>query len=133
MKYKVAFICVHNSCRSQMAEAWMRELGSDVFDAYSAGSEKYHEVKPLAVKVMEDAKIDISSYYPKLISEIPSSVDVLISMGCNVQCPYIPCDLKEDWGIEDPSGKSLEEFRKARDIIKEKVNDLIEKVKNQEV
>ncbi len=125
MKYKVAFICVHNSCRSQMAEAWMRELGSDVFDAYSAGSEKYHEVKPLAVKVMEDAKIDISSYYPKLISEIPSSVDVLISMGCNVQCPYIPCDLKEDWGIEDPSGGSIEDYKKCSDLIKEKVINLI--------
>lgn len=125
MKYKVAFVCVHNSCRSQMAEAWMNELGSDIFEAYSAGTEKYHEVKPLAVKVMENEGIDMSSHYPKLISEIPSSVDVLITMGCNVQCPFIPCKLKEDWGLEDPSGGPIEDYEKCSDLIKEKVINLI--------
>ncbi|MGD1823122.1 MAG: arsenate reductase ArsC [Pleomorphochaeta sp.] len=124
-KYTVAFVCVHNSCRSQMAEAWMKELGSDIFDAYSAGTEKYHEVKPLAVKVMNEEGIDMSSHYPKLLSEIPSSVDVLITMGCNVQCPFVPCKLKEDWGLNDPSGGPIEDFRECSSLIKEKVINLI--------
>ena len=104
MKKKVAFICVHNSCRSQMAEAWAKKLGSDVLEVYSAGTEEYPEVKPLAVKVMEEVGIDMSSHYPKLLRDIPGEVDYLITMGCNVECPYIPCHFREDWGLEDPSG-----------------------------
>lgn len=129
MKYKVAFVCVHNSCRSQMAEAWTKKLGSDIFEVYSAGTEEYPEVKPLAVKVMEEEGIDMSTHYPKLLSEIPSSVDVLITMGCNVVCPYIPCKEKVDWGLEDPSGGPIEDFRKCSLLIKEKVIALIDKYK----
>lgn len=98
MKKKVAFICVHNSCRSQMAEGWAKKLGSDVLEAYSAGTERYSEVKPLAVKVMEEDGVNMSSHYPKLLSDIPEEVDILITMGCNVICPFIPNDHSEDWG-----------------------------------
>lgn len=129
MKKKVAFICVHNSCRSQMAEAWARKLGSDVLEVYSAGTEKYPEVKPLAVKVMEEAGIGMSGQHPKLLSDIPREVDYLITMGCNVECPYIPCNHREDWGLEDPSGRPIEEYRKTRELIREKVEDLIKRVK----
>ncbi|WIF93940.1 arsenate reductase ArsC [Caminicella sporogenes] len=129
MKKKVAFVCVHNSCRSQMAEAWAKHLGSDVLDAYSAGTEKYPEVKPDAVKVMEEVGIDMTGHYPKLLTDIPEEIDILITMGCNVVCPYIPCKHSEDWGLEDPSGKPIKEYRKTRDIIKEKIENLIEKVK----
>jgi arsenate reductase (thioredoxin) len=125
MKKKVAFICVHNSCRSQMAEGWMKELGSDIFEAYSAGTENYPEVKPLAVEVMKEAEVDIGGQYPKLLKDMPEEVDYLITMGCNVVCPYIPNKEMEDWGIEDPSGGPIEDYRVARDIIKEKVIDLI--------
>lgn len=81
MKKKVAFICVHNSCRSQMAEGWAKKLGSDVLEVYSAGTENYHEVKPLAVQVMEEDGIDMSSHTPKLLTDIPEEVDILITMG----------------------------------------------------
>jgi arsenate reductase (thioredoxin) len=125
MKKRVAFVCVHNSCRSQIAEGWMKELGSDIFETYSAGTEEYPEVKPLAVEVMKEVKIDISKQYPKLLKDIPGEVDYLITMGCNVVCPYIPNSITEDWGIEDPSGGTTQDYRIARDIIKEKVIDLI--------
>lgn len=129
MKKKVAFICVHNSCRSQMAEGWAKHLGSDIFDVYSAGTEDYPEVKPLAVKVMEEAGVDMSSNRPKLLSEIPEEVDYLITMGCNVVCPHIPHSTMEDWGIEDPSGGPIEDYRVTRDIIKDKVIELIKREK----
>jgi Protein-tyrosine-phosphatase len=133
MKKKVAFVCVHNSCRSQMAEGWAKKLGSDVLEAYSAGIERYPEVNPLAVQVMEEAGVDMSTHYPKLLSDIPAEVDILITMGCNVECPYVPCKHREDWGITDPSGGPIEDYRKTRDIIKEKVKDLIKRIKNNQL
>lgn len=133
MKKKVAFVCVHNSCRSQMAEGWAKKLGSDVLEAYSAGTENYPEVKPLAVKVMEEVGVDMSSHHPKLLSEIPGKVDILITMGCNVECPYVPCKHREDWGLSDPSGGPIEDYRKTRDIIKEKVEGLIQRIKNNQI
>ncbi|MCT4632002.1 MAG: arsenate reductase ArsC [Firmicutes bacterium] len=129
MKTKVAFVCVHNSCRSQMAEGWAKHLGSDVIEAYSAGTENYPEVKPLAVKVMEEAGVDMSEHKPKLLTDIPEEVDILITMGCNVVCPFVPCKHSEDWGLEDPSGGPIEGFRETRDIIKEKVKALIEQLR----
>lgn len=133
MKKKVAFVCVHNSCRSQMAEGLAKKLGSDVLEAYSAGTENYPEVKPLAVQVMEEEGVDMGGYYPKLLSDIPKEVDILITMGCNVACPYVPCRYREDWGIEDPSGGPIEDYRKTRNIIKEKVMDLIQRVKSKQI
>lgn len=130
MKKKVAFVCVHNSCRSQMAEGWAKKLGSDILEVYSAGTENYHEVKPLAVKAMEEIGIDMGSHRPKLLSDIPEEVDYLITMGCNVVCPYVSCKHSEDWGLEDPSGGPIEGYRETRDLIKVKVEDLIKRVKN---
>lgn len=127
---KVAFVCVHNSCRSQMAEGWAKELGKGIFNVYSAGTENYHEVKPLAVEVMKEVGIDISSQYPKLLSDIPEEVDYLITMGCNVICPFIPNVQTEDWGLDDPSGGPIEDYRITRDLIKEKVLALIEREAN---
>lgn len=133
MKKKVAFVCVHNSCRSQMAEAWAKHLGADVLEVYSAGTEEYPEVKPMAVQVMEEVGIDMSGHYPKLLTDIPPEIDILITMGCGVSCPYVPCKHKEDWGLEDPSGGPIEGFRQTRDMIKEKVIDLVDRVKKGEV
>lgn len=133
MKKKVAFVCVHNSCRSQMAEGWAKKLGSGVLEVYSAGTEEYPEVKPGAVQVMEEAGIDMSEHRPKLLSDIPEEIDVLITMGCNVVCPYVPCSHSEDWGLDDPSGGPIEGFRNTRDIIKEKVEGLVKRVKNNEL
>ncbi|MFA5523518.1 MAG: arsenate reductase ArsC [Tissierellales bacterium] len=133
MKKKVAFICVHNSCRSQMAEGWAKKLGSYILEVYSAGTENYHEVKPLAVQVMEEAGVDMSDQMPKLLTDIPEEVDVLITMGCNVVCPFVPNSHSEDWGLEDPSGGPIEGYRVTRDLIKEKVEDLIRRVNNNEI
>ena len=133
MKKKVAFVCIHNSCRSQMAEGWAKHLGSDVLEVYSAGTEEYHEVKPLARQVMEEAGVDMSRHHPKLLTDIPEEMDVLITMGCGVVCPFVPCSHQEDWGLVDPSGGPIEDFRKTRDSIKEKVEKLIERVKKGEL
>lgn len=133
MKKTVGFICVHNSCRSQMAEGWAKKLGSEVLEAYSAGTEDYPEVKPLAVEVMEEAGVDMSSHRPKLLSDIPSTLDILITMGCNVECPFVPCKHREDWGLTDPSGGPIENYRETRDLIQRKVEDLIDRVKRNAV
>lgn len=133
MKKKVAFVCVHNSCRSQMAEGWAKEMGSHVLEVYSAGTEEYPEVKPKAVEVMEEAGIDMSEQYPKLLTDIPEELDILITMGCNVVCPFVPNNHSEDWGLDDPSGGPIEDFRETRDLIKIKVEELIKKVENEEI
>ncbi len=112
-KKKVAFICVHNSCRSQIAEALGKHLASDVFESYSAGTETKPQINQDAVRIMKELyKIDMEqTQYSKLITDIPS-VDVAISMGCNVACPFIERGFDDDWGLEDPTGKSDEEFKK---------------------
>lgn len=132
MKKVVGFVCVHNSCRSQMAEAWAKHLGSDVIRAYSAGTENYPQVKPLAVQVMEEAGVSMEGFEPKLLSDIPAKLDILITMGCNVTCPFVPCKHREDWGIEDPSGRPIKDFQTARDVIKGKVQELIARIKQGE-
>lgn len=126
---KVAFVCVHNSCRSQMAEAIAKTLGKGIIDVYSAGTEYYHEIKPLAVEVVKELDIKIDDQYPKLLTDIPVP-DILITMGCNANCPWVPNQHQEDWGLEDPSGKKIEEFRITRDIIKDKVIQLLERIKS---
>ena len=124
-KPKVAFICVHNSCRSQIAEALGKKLASDVFESYSAGTETKPQINQDAVRLMKQLHgIDMeTSQYSKLIADIPS-VDVVITMGCNVQCPYLPCSHREDWGLEDPSGKDDQAFLQTIRLIEEKVLDL---------
>ncbi len=110
--------------------SFAKELGKGVFEAYSAGTEDYPEVKPGAVQVMEEVGIDMSSHKPKLLEDIPS-IDILITMGCGVECPYLPCSHREDWGgLEDPSGGPIEGFRNTRDIIKSKVLELKERIES---
>jgi len=112
-----------------MAEGWAKKLGRDTIEVYSAGTEKYPEVKPLAVEVMEESGIDMSGHYPKLLTDIPQELDILITMGCNVVCPFVPANHTEDWGLDDPSGGPKEGFEKTREIVKEKVIDLIERIR----
>ena len=133
MKLKVAFVCTGNSCRSQMAEGWAKQLGSDVLEVYSAGTHPSAGVNQNAIIVMKEAEVDISSQYPKTLDDIPFEMDILIKMGCGVVCPFVPNKYEEDWGLEDPVGKPIEEFRKTRDIIKAKAQELIEKVRRGEI
>ena len=122
---KVAFICVHNSCRSQIAEALGKKLASDAFESYSAGTETKPHINQDAVRLMKEVHgIDMeATQYSKLLSDIPP-VDVVVTMGCNVQCPFLPCYHREDWGLEDPSGKSDEAFLETIRLIEEKIFDL---------
>ncbi|EIF6297195.1 arsenate reductase ArsC [Clostridium perfringens] len=130
---KVAFICVHNSCRSQMAEAFGKILGLNVFESYSAGTEERDKINQDAVRIMKEIGVDMElTQRPKLLREIPE-VDIVITMGCNVSCPTLPCKHREDWGLEDPSGKNDEEFIYTRDKIKEKVEDLVNRIKNGQI
>lgn len=119
-KKKVAFICVHNSCRSQIAEALGRHLASDVFQSYSAGTETKPQINQDAVRIMKELyNIDMEAegQYSKLVSDIPDP-DITISMGCNVGCPFIGRPFDDNWGLEDPTGKSDEEFKKVIDEIR---------------
>lgn len=124
-KLKVAFVCVHNSCRSQIAEALGKRLAADVFDCYSAGTETKPEINRDAVRIMKDRYgIDMEkTQYPKLLAELPP-VDIVVTMGCNVQCPNLPCRHREDWGLDDPTGKSDSEFLKTIEAIAKNVREL---------
>lgn len=125
-KPKVAFICTHNSCRSQMAEAISKLVAADAFDAYSAGTEIKKEINPNAVRIVKKLYgVDMTQgQRPKLIEEIPPA-DIVVTMGCGVQCPYLPCKHREDWGLEDPTGKPDEAFIQTADAIKEKILELV--------
>ena len=129
---KVAFICVHNSCRSQIAEALGKYYASDVFESYSAGTELKNNINPDAVRLMKEIYgIDMEkTQHPKLISDIPD-VDIAISMGCNVGCPYIGRSFDDNWMLDDPSGKNDEEFIKVIKQIEIKIKELKERFKNE--
>ena len=121
----VAFICVHNSCRSQMAEALGKKYCSDVFESYSAGTETKPRINQDAVRLMKQIyHIDMEqTQYSKLLSELPE-IDIVVTMGCNVQCPFLPCRYREDWGLEDPSGKEDAVFLYTMQRIEENLMDL---------
>ncbi len=134
MKPKVAFICVHNSCRSQMAEALGKLFADDVFESFSAGTELRPQINQDAVRIIKDLyDIDMNvDQRSKLLEDIPK-VDIVIKMGCNVVCPFLPAKHTEDWGLDDPTGKSDEEFIKTSKLIEEKVKDLAKRIKNNEI
>lgn len=128
-KKKVAFICVHNSCRSQIAEALGKYLASDVFESYSAGTQSKPQINQDAVRIMKKMYgIDMEkNQYSKLISEIPKP-DIAISMGCNVGCPFIGRSFDDNWGLDDPTGKSDEEFEIVIKEIERKIIELKESI-----
>lgn len=129
-KTKVAFVCVHNSCRSQIAEALTKKFAGNSIEAYSAGTELKEQINQDAVRLVKEMYgIDMEeTQKPKLLDDIPE-VDYLITMGCNVICPIFPYTVKkDDWGLDDPTGKNDEEFIKTIKEIESKVNKLIEEV-----
>ena len=129
IKPKIAFVCVHNSCRSQIAEALGKHLASDAFESYSAGTDTKDRINPDAVRIMKQLYgIDMEeTQYPKLLKDIPP-VDVVVTMGCNVQCPNLPCKHREDWGLDDPTGKSDEEYIKVIQRIGSNILSLKERI-----
>lgn len=125
-KKKVAFICVHNSCRSQIAEALGRHLAADVFESYSAGTETKPQINQDAVRLMKELygiDMEAEGQYSKLIGDIPIP-DIAISMGCNVGCPYIGRPFDDNWGLDDPTGKSDGEFKIIIEAIRQNIMDL---------
>jgi len=132
-KIKIAFVCTHNSCRSIMAEGYMRKFSDGKFYVASAGTEKNDSPKKLALEVMRDDNINTDYAYSKLIDTLPLDIDILITMGCGVKCPSLSAKYREDFGITDPSGGPKSEFTKTRDIVKSKVLNLIERIENDQI
>lgn len=133
-KYKIAFICVHNSCRSQMAEALTKLFFSDKLIPYSAGTMIKDQINPDAVRIMKEKYgVDMtSSQRSKLLEDIPE-VDIVITMGCNVDCPYLPCKYREDFGLDDPSHQPDIVFYHTIDLILTKLTDLVKRIENGEI
>ncbi|WP_156919500.1 arsenate reductase ArsC [Atopobacter phocae] len=131
MKKKVAFVCVHNSCRSQIAEALAKKYGSDVLEVYSAGTALKPQINQDAVRLMKELhQIDMEeTQSSKLMTDIPA-VEQVVTMGCNVTCPTLPYVYEmEDWGLDDPTGQPDEVFIETIQTIEQKVKYLIEQVK----
>ncbi|MDD5130432.1 MAG: arsenate reductase ArsC [Candidatus Omnitrophica bacterium] len=127
-KKSVLFVCVENSCRSQIAEGFAKQISSNTWEVYSAGSKPSGIINPVAIEVMREVDIDISKQKSKGFGDLPAKkFNYVITMGCNDLCPFVPADKHIDWGIADPKGKDLDFFRKTRDEIGNKVNNLIEK------
>ena len=128
-KARVGFICVHNSCRSQIAEALGKHLAGDIFESYSAGTHTKDQINQDAVRIMkEHCGIDMElTQSPKVLDDIPP-LDVVITMGCNVDCPLLSCQHREDWGLDDPSGKDDEAFFEAIVLIEEKIKHLVSRL-----
>lgn len=127
-KTKVAFICVENARRSQMAQGFARRLGKGNLEIYSAGSRPASQIDPLVIEVMKERGIDLSSENPTGLNVLPVDMDYLITMGCEETCPAIPSKNIIEWDIPDPKGKSICVFRDVRDIIEGKVKSLLEEI-----
>jgi protein-tyrosine-phosphatase len=125
----VLFLCVHNAGRSQMALGWLRHLGGDRVRAFSGGSEPASEVNPVAVQAMAERGIDISRESPqRWTDEVLAEVDVVVTMGCGDACPVIPGKSYEDWEVDDPAGKSLDDVRPIRDDIEQRVRGFLRRL-----
>lgn len=124
-KPKVAFVCIHNSCRSQIAEALAKKIAGDTFEIYSAGTELKDRINPDAVRLMKEIyNIDMEkTQQPKLLNDIPT-VDISITMGCDVYCPVIENQYTEDWNLDDPTGESDDKFKAVIVEIEQDVRDL---------
>lgn len=122
----VLFVCVENSCRSQMAEGFARRHGAGKVAAWSAGSRPSGKVNETAAALMEEKGVDMSSHRSKGLADLPKQEwDFMITMGCGDACPVVASRAKEDWAIPDPKHMSAEDFRKIRDLVESKIKDLI--------
>ena len=123
---KVLFVCVENSCRSQIAEAFAKIHGENILKAYSSGSRPSGIVNPKAIAVMNEICYDLSVHSSKSLAEVPNvQYDYVITMGCGDECPFVKAKHREDWAIPDPKDMDIEGFRNVRELIEEKVAELI--------
>ena len=128
---KAVFVCVHNSGRSQMAEAFANRLGKGVIEAQSAGTKPSAGLNPTVVQAMNEIGYDMSGHYPKILTmEMANSADMLITMGCGLEGEGATCPVAdEDWALDDPHGQPIEKVRQIRDQVKARVEDLIVRLK----
>ena len=125
----VLFVCVHNAGRSQMAAGFMRTLGAGKVEVLSAGSAPKDSINPVAVAAMAEVGIDVANYVPKVLTpEAVQMSDVVITMGCGDACPFYPGKRYEDWKLDDPAGQGIEQVRRIRDEIREKVAKLLAEI-----
>lgn len=126
-KPSVLFVCVHNAGRSQMAAGFLEHLGGEKVNVYSAGSAPKDSINPVAVEAMREKGIDISGRSPKVLTtESVQASDVVITMGCGDACPFFPGKRYEDWVLDDPAGKGIEDVRRIRDQIEARVKSLLQ-------
>lgn len=126
---RLLFVCVENSCRSQMAEGFARRLGGDRVEAYSAGSRPSGVVNPRAAEVMAELGIDLGTHASSAIDDVPPGpYDAVVTMGCGDACPWVPAERREDWEITDPKDLPLEDFRRIRDDLGRRVQALLEEL-----
>lgn len=126
-KKKILFVCVENSNRSQMSEAFAKMLGGSLFEAYSSGSRPSGKINPKAITSMKGLGYDLTTHHSKSLEEVKqfAPFDAVVTMGCGDACPWMPAKKFIDWNIPDPKNMNEEDFRKVRDLIKEKVKDLL--------
>ena len=123
---RIVFACVHNAGRSQMAAAFLNQLGAGKARAISAGTNPGTRVHPEVVEAMKEVGIDLSAAVPqRLTTELASDADMLITMGCGDECPYVPGVTRNDWPLDDPKGRSLDDVRRIRDEIRRRVVELL--------
>jgi len=126
---RLLFVCVENSNRSQMAEAFARMLGGSKVEAYSAGSRPSGKINPKAILAMQEVGYDLSNHPSKSLTQIPNvEYDFVATMGCGDACPFISAKRRDDWSIPDPRDMSPEEFRNVRDLIESKVRQVLEEI-----
>ena len=126
-KKKILFVCIENSNRSQMAQAFAKIHGGDTIEAYSAGSRPSGKINPKAIAAMKELGYDLTSHHSKTLDEVKEKApfDAVVTMGCGDACPWIPAKHFVDWQIPDPRNMDTEEFRKVRNLIETKVKELI--------
>lgn len=128
MKKKLLFVCVENSNRSQMSQAFATIFGGDAVEAYSAGSRPSGKINPKAIESMSELGYDLSTHQSKSLEEVKqfAPFDVVVTMGCGDACPWMPASKFIDWQIPDPREMGKDDFRKVRNLIADKVRDLIQ-------
>jgi arsenate reductase (thioredoxin) len=129
-KKKLLFVCVENSNRSQMSQAFAKIIGGDGVEAFSAGSKPSGKINPKAIAAMNELGYDLSDHASKSLDEVRSHApfDVVVTMGCGDACPWMPSKIFVDWQIPDPRNMEPAEFREVRDLIKEKVSSLLQEI-----
>lgn len=126
---RVLFVCVENSNRSQMAEAFAKIHGKGKVEVFSAGSRPSGKVNPKAIEAMKELGYDLTMHTSKSLQEIPDvEYDFVATMGCGDECPFVRAKIREDWAIPDPKHLAPEEFRKVRDLIEAKVKEMLQRI-----